>query len=386
MTVASHTLFWGQSLSVGSQGKPSLSTVSEVPNAFLVAADGTASVPLKSSVQQQPQLSCGYRLAEARPGMDHVFSTHGLGGRTLEQLSKGGSSGKYEEAISYVTAAHSVQAGHVVEAVHAIQGEADQLYGTSISAYVDGFAALHADFTADIGAVTGQGTVPLITSQTATWAYYDSPARIGLAHLEAARTLPGVYIIGGQYHLPYVDDLHLTNVGYYKLGELHARAHQAVVDTGGWPVFAPVAYTVEPTHVDVTYEVPSGPLRFDTTTVAAQPSMGFSLAGTAAQITDVTITGADTVRLGLSQPITEPGAHVGYGVSARNQAVGLGNLCDSDPSLSVLDDEPLQNWALHSLDPLPIPEPDPAFFYRTRRSFYMIGEHLHEVATTREVR
>ncbi|WP_196215870.1 sialate O-acetylesterase [Microbacterium sp. ZXX196] len=365
-----HTLFWGQSLALGSQGVPSLSTGPETANAWLVAANGSSSIPLQSSVQQQPQLSCGYRLSEARPTDRHLFSTHGLGGTSIEDLGKGGSSGRYEQAIDYATAAYGVESanGYTVEAVHAIQGEADQTFGTTFEDYLAAFTQLHTDFEADIDAVTGQGTVPLITSQTATWAYYGSPARIGLAHLEAARTVPGIHVVGGQYQFPYADDLHMTNVGYYKLGELHARVQQALVDGDGWEPFAPTGYTVTPTYIDVHYHVPTGVLEFDTTTVPAQPDMGFSLAGTAATITAVSIVAGNRVRLYTSQRVVEPAAAVGYGVAYDNGSVGLGNLCDGETALSVLDDTRLANWALHSLDALNLPD---SFAYDVAAMYYV---------------
>lgn len=381
-----HTLTWGQSLSIGSQGTPSLSTVSEVGNAWLAAADGTSTVPLKSSVQQQPQLSCGYRLAAARPALRHLFSTHGLGGQTIAQLGKGGSSGKYEEAVAYTAAAHGVEAGlsntHTVEAIHAIQGEADQTFNTPRDVYQAAFVDLHDDFTADIQAITGQSSVPLISSQTATWAYYAKPARIGLAQLDAARTVPGIYLVGGQYQFPYKDGLHLTNVGYYRLGELHARAHQAVVDGYGWEPFAPTAYEVTDNWIDVTYAVPTGGLEFDTTTVAAQPAMGFSLSGTTSAITSVELIGADTVRLNLSEPIAGSSVEVGYGVSSQNGSVGLGNLCDGETTASVRDGSRLANWALHSLDTVEVPQTPPAA-YRTIRSFYARGGNKYLITGTR---
>ncbi|MFP7833146.1 sialate O-acetylesterase [Marisediminicola sp. LYQ134] len=373
MTDLLHTITAGQSLSLGSQGTPSLSTVSEIDNAWLVAADGTTAVPLKSSTQQAPHLSMGYRLGASRPAQRQGFSTHGLGGQSLQQLAKGGASGRYEQSIAAVQAAHDVEVAasrtYAVEAIHWIQGEADQTFDVSTAAYLAGLTALVGDYIADIGAITGQSIIPFIGSQTATWAYYNQPARIGLAQLEAARTLPGVYLVGGQYQFPYADRLHLTNVGYYRLGELHARAQQRVIDTGDWPTFAPVEYTVTPSYIDVRYDVPTGSLEFDTTIVSAQPDMGFSLANTEANITAVSIINTDTVRLALSQPITEPVAQVGYGVAYDNTSVGLGNLCDSTTTTSVHDGTRIANWALHSLDTLDVPNP---FAYEVS-AMYFVG-------------
>lgn len=355
-----HTITSGQSLSIGGAGGSALSTVSEEPNAYLVASGGSLA-PLAGSASQRPELSMGYRLAGARPAQRLGFSTHGEGSRTIAELSPGGSTGLFEIAVARATlirdAELAASRSYGVEAVHWIQGEQDQVLGTSLNAYVTAMLELKDAYDAAIEDLTGEDATPFISSQTATWAYSETPARIGLAQLEAARTTPGVYLVGGQYQIPHADDLHPTNVGYYYLGELHARAHQAIIDGDGWAPFAPTGYVVTPGYVDVFYHVPTGALEFDTTTIAAQTNMGFSLAGTSATITGVTLIGSDTVRLALSQPITESGAQVGYGVSSVIGGRGVGNLCDGETTTSVYDGARLANWAAHSLDTVDVVAP-----------------------------
>ena len=348
--MAKHVLTSGQSLAVGSQGTPSLSTASETANTFLLAADGTIATPLKNATTQYPQLSMGYRIGASRPAETFAFSTHGLSGKTIAELSKGGSTGMYEQAIAYVTAS-----ARQVEALHWIQGEADQTFATPQATYLTSLATLHANYTADIAAITAQSSLPLITSQTATWAHYGTPASIGLAQLKAAREQAGVYLVGGQYQLEYyTDGLHMTNVGYYHLGELHARAHEAVISGAGWAPFAPVGTNLTPGYLDVAFHVPTGALEFNTTRVPAQPNMGFSLHGTTATITGVSLVASDAVRLTLSKAVTEPGAAVGYGVAYDNGSVGLGNLTDGETTTSVYDGARLANWAVHFKDDLGI--------------------------------
>lgn len=370
-----HILDEGQSLSVGSQGDPSLSTVSEAGNAWIAASDGTTAVPLKSSVQQRPGLSMGYRIGASRPGKQFAISNHGLGGQSLAQLSKGGSSGKYEQAIACGLATRSAKLGlgdtFAFGPMHLIQGEADQTFGTPRAAYLATLTQLHADHLTDLGI----GSLPMVSSQTATWAHYGNAPSIGLAQLDAARTLPWFYLMGGQYQLSYAPDgLHMDNVGYYHLGELHARAHEAVVAGTGWAPFAPIATDLHPTYLDVTFHVPTGSLEFDTTILPAQPAMGFSLSGTDAAITSAAIVGADTVRLGLSEPVTEVGARVGYGVTANNGSVGLGNLCDGDTTLSVLDGTRLANWAVHFDDDLGVTHSGPTTGFELNDLYYTLPD------------
>ena len=234
-----------------------------------------------------------------------------------------------------------------------IQGEADQAFGTTRATYRARFLQLMADCTADIMAITGQATPPKwMVNQTASWEYYSSVASIGLELLAIARDTAGVWVVGGQYQLPYADGLHLNRIGYYRVGELIGRAINAVNATGDWTPFAPRSVVGTETGIDVEFDVPVAPLTIDTTLIPAQTDFGFSLHGTAAQITAVTLTGYETVRIDTDQPVTETGATLGYGVSANDGDVGWGNLRDAEPALSGYDSAPIADWMLHSRDPV----------------------------------
>jgi len=374
---------WGQSLAAGSQGAPSLSVTSEAPNAFLVASNGTYTTLLKNSSTQLPMLTWGYRLAQHTPAQTFGFSTHALSGKTIDQLSKGGNSGRYEEMISYITAAKNqvTAAGNTYSfgSFHQIQGEADQTFGTTAANYISSFLRLQNDFQTDVSAVTGSATpIPIFLSQTATWAYYGNAARIGLAQLQIARTIPNTYIVGGQYQLEYAEGLHMTNVGYYHLGELHARAELSVLAGNGWAPFAPTNVTLSDTQIVITYHVPTGALAFDTTTVAAQPNMGFSVSGTAAVITGVSLTAANQVTLTINKPITEQNAKVGYGI-AYGTGPGLGNVCDSETATSVYDNKRLANWALHFEEALPVVV-TPSYYWSVDAMNYYDGTQFIGIA------
>lgn len=359
----------GQSLSIGGSGRPPISTTSEASNARVILEDGTlGALQILSTAAQRPDLSMGYRLAQARPGERHAFATQGLGGRTVEDLSPGAGGHVFENLMAKVAAAHTVATGDGdvldIEAFHWIQGEEDSKQNTPPASYESSLVALRDAFLDALDQVTGadHSGLPWIMSQTASWAYASNGGvpRTGLTQLEIARTVPNFYIVGGQYQLPYIDPQHLTAAGYYRLGELHARAQQALVDGAGWAPFAPVGYTMRPTFIDVHYQVPTGGLQFDTVTVPAQPGMGFSLHGTAAQITSATIPAPDRVRLYVDRQIIESGVQVGYGVSSSIGGVGVGNLCDSETATSVYDGARIANWALHSLDTI-LPEGDAVY-------------------------
>lgn len=356
MSVFEHYLTLGQSLPDGSQGTPSLSTVSEVTNAFIVATNGTIANELKSATIQRPYLSMGYRIAATDASKVFGFSTHALSGQSIAQLSKGGSSGRYEQSIATVTAAHTARSAagdtYSVPWINLFHGEADQTLGTSRAAYRAAFIQLMADYTTDIMAITGQPVAPKwMINQTATWAHYANAASIGLEQLDMARTIPNVWAVGGQYQIPYFSDgLHMTNVGYYRIGELIGRSINALRSGGTWKPFAPKTITATVGGLTVQYDMPISPLVFDTTLISAQPNYGYSLSGTSALITSVTLTASDTVTITTNKPVTESGAKLGYGVSANNGSVGLGNLRDSNTAFSGYDATPIPNWALQSND------------------------------------
>jgi len=374
----------GQSLDVGSQGAPAISTTTENANAFLINVPGGALTALfrDSSGPQRPALSMMYRIADANAGQRYASTTNGMGAQTISQLSKGGSSGMYENTIAAMNAAKTAEiaAGGTVliDPFHFIQGEQDQVGGTAFGTYKSRVLQYRTDLSND---TNGGIPIPFIMSQTATWAYYGTEARIGLAQLDLARTLPDVYALA-QYQLPYASDgLHMTRVGYYRLGELHARIHNAVTSGLGWKPFAPKTRVLNPSSIVLKFDVPSGSLAFDTTVVAAQPNYGFSLSGTAATITSVTITASDEITIGISQPITEPGSAVGYGVK-YGTGPGLGNLRDSETAVSKYDNAPLANWALHFSDDLGIPQPEATKLWVTSDK-YLIGPSgaLYQLST-----
>lgn len=363
MTDILHDLVAGQSLAAGTPSvtsplPPPLTTTPENSRARMVNKTTGALidlVPDGSPLRQRPELSRLPRIAEANPGQVFATSTHAQGSQTIAMLSPGGSSGKYEEAILTVqrakAAATSAGQSYLVRGLSWIQGEADTSAGTTAAAYKAAVLALRDAYTTDVGAATGQSALgPFVMSQTATWPHYSSDPRISLAQLDLARTVSGFYLVGGQYQLPgYEDGLHLTPLGYYYLGELHARAWNRITSGAGWLPFSPNTVTVTGSTIVLDYDVPTGSLVLDTTTVPAQPNYGFSVTGTPASIASVAVTGPKQVTITMTSPIQGAGGQVGYGVTApvvgAGSPPGRGNLRDSDPGVSAWDGVPLRNWA-----------------------------------------
>lgn len=304
---------------------------------------------------QRPSSTLAWGVYERRmlddPSAHVTLATRGQGGASLAQISQG--TAFYNDHLSRVTAAVALNDELRVYMIHLMQGERDQDIGTTEASYLSTLQSLYDDYNADLKAATGQSQDVLGIVQDQMDA--DRDMTIGLAQLKAHRQFAFHTLAGPRYHLPrFSDELHLINVGYYKLGEIHARAHNAVRD-GGWEPVHPWQISIDGTTVRVRFHVPVMPLVFDTTTVAAVTDMGFSYHDTAspldggpmsADIVNVAIE-ADSVLLELDQAPGGADPHIAYGSINRH-----GNLRDSDPLESQHDATPLRNWCCHFYDPI----------------------------------
>lgn len=389
MTDILHQAVTGQSLaaatpSVLSPLPPPLTTTPENPRARMVNKTTGALidlVPDGSPLRQRPELSMLPRIAEANPGQTFATSTHAQGSQTIAMLSPGGSSGKFEEGI--LTAQRAKDAAtassltYLFRGLTLIQGEANVADGTTGDSYGSQVVALHDAWASSIATITGQTSLgPFVMAQTATWPHYSASPQVALAQLKLARTMPDYYLIGGQYQLPgYDDGLHLTPLGYYYLGELAGRAWNRVTSGAGWLPFSPNTVTVIGAYVILDYDVPTGSLVLDTTTVPEQPNYGFSVTGVPATIANVAVTGPKQVTITMTAPIQGAGGQVGYGVTAPVVGAGSpparGNLRDSDPGVSAWDGAPLRNWAALWQSDLPAGGPLAAWQIN---ELYLIGE------------
>lgn len=371
MGVFEHTMISGQSLSVGHSGIPGISTTPE-NGALEGLGDGTL-VPLQigqdptadQPTRQRPQFSLGYRLAEARGGVTTVTSTDGQGSSTIEELSKGGATGEYEALVARAQAIRSARVAngdtYVARALHWVQGEADQSASTPIATYVGSFDAYHAEVLSDLGLPE----LPVLASQTSTqgftWNVTSQVPLAPIAQLDLHRSRDWFTLVGPHYAVPRADDqLHLNGVGYYHLGEYHARASLAQINGTGWDPLMPISVGSNGRKVTIRFSVPVAPLVFDTTLVDPQPNHGFSVHDTDAQIASVQI-GADgeSVEIGLDRYVATS-LRVGYAVGPTMYR-GRGNLRDSETAVSGHDAAPLPNWSVLFLETVPPPHAKAVF-------------------------
>lgn len=357
---------YGQSLSVG-QATPAISTSQNYDNLMFyrgmrpqydytgeTAAQWYASLvpaieaqsPTQSVLAETPSMGTADMIKElilSEDGKSYtqhqyqiLISTPGYGATTIGQLSKGGThfARMVEQATYGKTLANAAGKTHAVQAVTWTQGESDYLSGTTQADYVTALNTLISDINTDIKAATGQTkNIPVIGYQISSHIYYasDDFPDIALAQLEVEAANPLFYIACAMYPFAYHSGGHITNSSTRWLGGYYGLAYKRIVINGeDWKPLKPIASVRQSNFVEIRFNVPKGPLVFDTTQVAAQTNYGFALLdqnGAAMTISGVQIIDTDRIRITASAPIPA-GAKVRYAFTGDTIS-GKGNLRDS---------------------------------------------------------
>ncbi len=374
-----HVLCYGQSLSRGSSALPVLSTEQPYLNVMLpggvkarpgdAAYSTGALVPLVEAVDgsegETPVSGClngvVRRAVEAGSSADRwVFlgSSSGQGGRTVEQLAPGGSSGRFAQTVQIVRDAKAVcdaeGKSYSVWGMTWYQGENDYNEASSDRWPYDyterWLAKLWASLKREIVAVTGQAFAPyLFTYQVAAHRRYASDTMpIALAQWRSSRMFDDVVLAAPCYIFPTVaDNLHLTNEASWLMGEYTARAmYQSMVSRSGkWRPLEPVAVDWQGAQIKVKFNVPAGQIVIDNALAATYDHAGFILRTAADAVIDggvtgVTVTGVDEITIttaaGIPADATltyargKPGdsAHSGPATGARGNVRDTAGLYD----------------------------------------------------------
>lgn len=267
----------------------------------------------------------------------------------IDNLSKGGSTGAYEAALSQVAAgaalAASMGRSFAFRAVTWTQGEADSAAAKDV--YKAKEMALADSFNTDGKLATGQTQdVVFITYQNAS----NGNKSVPVAQWEAANEHPLIYLATPMYFMDYSDFQHINNVSSKLLGGYYGLVYKrVVVDGENWEPLQPRGVQPVGNHVDITFNK-SG-LVLDTTLMPAQTNFGFSVdnAGAAVAITSVAVLPGNRVRLTLAAP-AQPGWKVRYGhnsVTGKTPFVGGGgNLRDRQGDVIKYANKPLHNWCV----------------------------------------
>lgn len=239
-----HVIIYGQSLSIGQYGTPVLNTPTRNALMFNTGVRSYSSspsslVPLRETVSGSngetvaSSLSYGFtNNVSDMAGRDLLFNAGGVGGITVEGLSKG--TEPYRRLIAHLTWTASQMAlqgrDYAADFMLWIQGEANMANGTSADSYTMKVSTLRGDVAADTAGMrdTGRDLIMLMY-QTSSHGYYvgtveNPPEVIAQAQLEMALNDPLVDMWGPSYmglpanHTTGQGNVHHNAHGYRLMG------------------------------------------------------------------------------------------------------------------------------------------------------------------------
>ncbi|MDO8623926.1 MAG: peptidoglycan-binding protein [bacterium] len=369
----------GQSLSVGYNGGPALTTTQPYSNLMLNAATtslialiepargASGAVETMSSALANMITSLASSLVS---NYTSIVSLHGVSSAAYSGLKKG--TAPYNYGMAQVSAARqlslAVGKSLIVSGVTAIHGERDELAGRTASRYEADLVEWQNDYETDVQVLLGQqDSIPLFTDQMSSWTAYNSTTpHTALGQYMAAKDHPDdIIVVAPKYMLDYSDTVHLTNYSYRRLGEYYAKAYKKVViDGDAWTPLMPTAVERSGSTIRATFAVPVEPLALDTTAVNLKTNYGFEYTddSSSATISSVEIIAPDAVQVTLSGTPTGANprlryAYTGTSGSGAGRTVSgsaRGNLRDSDTTAALYQDGSvpvamgnyLYNWAL----------------------------------------
>lgn len=159
---------------------------------------------------------------------DILAQSFGIGGKKIQQLSKGDSGGLYESNFmaglaNAKAAVENKQKTMVCQFIVYLQGESD-LNDTTKDDYKRMFEQLVNDMQDDVVATTGQTTKPIVITYTPGNVVFKSKFNeIQQAILDVCKERKDVYCVGPYYYMPTVAVGHLTPDGRRWLAEMLAK-------------------------------------------------------------------------------------------------------------------------------------------------------------------
>jgi hypothetical protein len=375
-----HYAVYGQSLSVGAYGSNPITTTTEdsvytfFKGPVMINYDNDStrydSLVLEKEINvesvcgtmgrmlKQQIITDGFAIDGVNNIYDILVSTAGMGGQRISQLAKGTTN--YTRFIQGVVAGKSLADAsgnsYNLPCVFWLQGEADQ--GKDKNNYIGSLIELRNDIDTDVKAITGQkNDVIFLNYQMASqnWNALTYPT-IAIALNEISITEKNFY--SGIPLYPYehsTDELHLNATSYAKVGALSGYIlKKIVVDGLDWKPIQVEDYSFNGNAINVNFNVPKPPLKFDTTLVSNPSNYGFrvfAVDGTEITITSVKITRPTSVKITTNTVLTS-GMKLTYGI---NGTVGKsGPLLGSRGNLRDIQGETLKykpatlNYPLHN--------------------------------------
>ncbi|GHU67570.1 hypothetical protein FACS189413_02580 [Bacteroidia bacterium] len=356
-----HFIIYGQSLSVGYQAYQSLS-LTNVPGNYMIGSQVWAnygntalnvlnplvstSVTNSAAIAECPVTTAvnHIRLKQAleSPEIDNRFiaTSVGMGGKTVDELSKGNASNLYNTYKSALKSAYgiAVRSGSTINcpAIFWMQGENDYTVAvTPKDEYRDALVQLKSDMQNDVVTKYGQAESPLFYTYQVGAQYTRGESQAGMAQLEASNELDDMICVGPVYPVTDVGG-HLDANGYRWYGEMIGKVYYKTKVLG--EDFKPLQPKVlsrdasDAKKIRIQYIVPKLPLVFDTNTLKEVNNYGFVVYhnGSKQTISSVEIVD-DTVILTCAANLTGEITVEYAGTNATGgNGRGHGNLRDSD--------------------------------------------------------
>jgi hypothetical protein len=297
-----------------------------------------------------------------------LLSAPGYGAQTIAALSKGTTHytrmlTQLQYGFSNATAANK---SFGCAALKWEQGESDYQNNTTFAAYLAAIKQLRSDWSGDVLAnvTTQTKAVHMVVMQLSTHKVGGSATpTIALAQLQAATDDPLIHIAAPMYIFSYQDsnNFHIRPGEERIMGAYLALCEKRVINDGAtWKPVQPISSRRYGSVVELTFNVPVGKLKFDTTWVAQNTNYGFELFAadnvTPITINSVSLRGGNVVKIVAASAVPS-GAHVHYawtGTGNAGNGVGpRGNLRDQQGETFaghdaiLFDNRPMHNWCVH---------------------------------------
>lgn len=364
----------GQSLGLGVNGTPIVTTVAPWPGSALMWTNGIhygaegvvvatnklnewtdAVASVDATRGESPVLSIAAELLGLED--DGVGITNSIlvaeyadGGEPLTDLQPGTT--PFTNLVLMARRAQQIAAeggsNAVVRWLPFVHGEQDLYLGTSSTNYYTNFASLISHTIYHLTNVTGQADTPRFYLNQAANASSANASQSDISQTQLDLHRNGLAtLVGTTYHLTRSDTVHLEANGYRVLGELFARAIDVERQGGTWNPVYPTNIVQTATNIILTYTVPEPPLAWDVSLVNTAANYGFAMVG--ATITATPILAASNV---VWIPKSGTATRVRYawdngGTSVDGPTAGQrGNLRDSSPDIGRYSGTNLYNWAV----------------------------------------
>lgn len=314
----------------------------------LVEDSTVTSIPLESPTSSFLNGVTAQGIASGDTSSNWVMFGHsgGKGGTDIINLSKG--TLPYTQHLSAYQGAYNLAQAqgksYSVWFIAFIQGEGDISIRRTTNHFYNMLLQLKDDFDNDIKAITKQTFSPLmITYQTASHRYYPMDSiNVANAQLKASVDRADIVMACPMYQFDYADNIHLTANSSVQLGKYLSKAayktwRHIEHDEPEFKPLQPEKVIWQGKIIDVTFNVPSGSLQFNTSIVAAATNMGFDIRVNNivqnAAIVSLSIVGSNRVRIVLDQDypagvLTYAQGRTGDPNTSGSATGPRGNLCD----------------------------------------------------------